>query len=224
MQQKAPTTSPEHSNATRVYLALKEAIVTNRFAPGEGLAEQRLADLYQVSRTPVREAIQRLAKDGLVEMVPRRGAFVARISLEDAVEIFRMREALEGMAARIAAPVMPEGEIDRLRHTLELAAALPNGQRLQAMYEAGGLVHEAVLRASGSQRLRAAVNQLLDQITRLRVLAISAKGRIEQSYEQHLAILAALGERDPDGSEREMRAHLRSTLETITQLIMRGGY
>lgn len=224
MERDVPSMNPERSNATRVYLALKEAIVANRFAPGEALVEQKLADLYQVSRTPVREAIQRLAKDGLVEMVPRRGAVVARISLEDAIEIFRMREALEGMAARLAAPVMPEEEIDRLRRALEVATALPDGQRLQAMYEAGGLIHEAVLRASGSQRLRAAVNQLLDQITRLRVLAISAKGRIELSYEQHLAILAALDKRDPDVSELEMRRHLRSTLDTITQLITRGGH
>ncbi|HEX2986917.1 MAG TPA: GntR family transcriptional regulator, partial [Chloroflexota bacterium] len=64
------------SSRQRAYDAIKEAILSNQFPPGESLAEQMLADLYQVSRTPVREALQRLAKDGLVEMIPRRGAFV----------------------------------------------------------------------------------------------------------------------------------------------------
>ncbi|MGE5618703.1 MAG: GntR family transcriptional regulator [Sphingomonadaceae bacterium] len=214
----------DHSNGTKVYLALKQSIIANQFVPGEALVEQKLADLYQVSRTPVREALQRLAKDGLVEMVPRRGAFVARLSLEDAVEIFRMREALEGMAARLAASAMAESEIDRLERVLREAASSPAPERLRAMYEAGGTLHEAILQASGSPRMRAAVNQLLDQITRLRMVAIRASGRIEESFDQHLGIVEALRRRDPDGCEREMRSHLSSTLGTITRVIMGGGY
>lgn len=211
------------SSRQRAYEAIKEAILSNRFPPGESLAEQMLADLYQVSRTPVREALQRLSKDGLVEMIPRRGAFVARISLEDAVEIFHMREALEGMAARLAAPFMPDSVILQLDSTFEAAAAMDGPTRLQAMSEAGVSLHDAILLASRSERMRQAVTQLLDQITRLRQLAVTAPGRRELSFDQHRRIMDALRAHDPDEAERQMRIHLASTLETITGLIVVGG-
>ncbi len=213
---------PDHSSGTKIYLTLRSAIISNQFSPGESLVEQKLADLYQVSRTPVREALQRLSKDGLVEMIPRRGAFVARFSLEDAVEIFRMREALEGMAARLAATSIPPAEIDRLLQSLTDAASMPESSRLRAMYDAGGPVHDAVLVYSRSPRMQEAVNSLVNQITRLRALAVTAPGRAEQSFQQHLAILAALRSRNQDRSEHTMREHIASTLETITQVIMGG--
>ena len=215
---------PDRSSGTKIYLALRSAIISNQFAPGDSLVEQKLADLYQVSRTPVREALQRLAKDGLVEMIPRRGAFVARFSLEDAVEIFRMREALEGMAARLAATAIPDTEIERLQQSLTDAASMPEGPRLRAMYDAGGPVHDAVLVYSRSPRMQEAVDSLVSQITRLRALAVTAPGRAEQSYHQHLAILAALRSRNQYRSEHTMREHIASTLETITQVIMGGAH
>jgi GntR family transcriptional regulator, rspAB operon transcriptional repressor len=211
------------SSRQRAYEAIKEAILSNQFPQGESLAEQMLADLYQVSRTPVREALQRLAKDGLVEMIPRHGAFVARISLEDAVEIFHMREALEGMAARLAAPFMPDSVILQLDSTFEAAAALDAPDRLQLMSEAGVSLHDAILLAARSDRMRQAVTQLLDQITRLRQLAVTAPGRRELSLDQHRRILDALRVHDPNEAERQMRQHLASTLETITGLIVVGG-
>ena len=213
----------DFSSRQRAYNAIKEAILSNQFPPGESLAEQMLADLYQVSRTPVREALQRLAKDGLVEMIPRCGAFVARISLEDAVEIFHMREALEGMAARLAAPHMPDPVIYQLESAFDAAAALVGSAKQQAMYEAGISLHDAILLAARSERMRQSVTQLLDQIIRLRGLAVMASGRRELSFEQHRIILDGLRRHDPDESERAMRLHLASTLDTITVLIVGGS-
>lgn len=203
----------------RAHLAIKKAIISNQFAPGEFLAAQKLADLYQVSRTPIREALQRLGQEGLVEIVPGRGVFVARISLEDAIEIFNMREALEGMAARCAALRMNTETLDQLERSLDESALLSGKERLLSMYAAGGAIHEAALIASGSRRLRETVIHLNDQITRLRILSTTADSRIEESCKEHYAILAALRKRDPDGSERAMRAHVASTFRTVLEIM-----
>ena len=116
-----------------------------------------------MSKTPVREALQVLAHNGLVEVVPRRGTFVARISLEDAVEVFRMREALEGMAARLAAPHIDDVRLDELEASLKRADSLSPPERADALYRAGGEVHDAILLACGSKRIRDADNAVLHE-------------------------------------------------------------
>ncbi len=199
----------------RVYEAIKEAILSLRIRPGEMLTIGRLATQLRASRTPVRDALLILEREGLVTIVPQKGAYVTMITPQDVHEIFEMRIVLEGYASRVAAASTTWEELDRAEVTLEEAnLAFVQGEKIRAA-DLGRPIHDLVVRKVGNERLVRGLNELETHYTRIRHLAVMIPDRFERSDQQHHAILAALRNGDPDGSEQAMTDHLRSIRDEV---------
>lgn len=200
------------------YEQIKTLLLTNSSLPVL-LSEQGLADQLGFSKTPVREALHRLAQEGLLEMIPRRGYLVPRMTATDMRDIFEAREAIEGMAARLAASRIRPGELAAIRDALATASLAPEDAddpaNLARMEQANAVLHEGVLRAAGNVRLHQTTAPLRSQIQRVQRIAVRAPGRIRCSHFEHLEVLAALDRRDPDAAEAAMRAHIRSTAQDV---------
>jgi DNA-binding GntR family transcriptional regulator len=207
----------------QAYEHISELILEETLAPGDPLVESDLAERLGISRTPVREALHRLEQDGLVEMLPRRGSFVARLSLRDLEELFELREATEGMAARLAALRGDVGELSRLQAEFAEADREPDPERRNARYEEiGEALHDYTLRTSGNRRLQKIADSFRIQIQKERRVAASIPGRKEQSMIEHRDVLAALLRRDPEAAEKLMRKHIVSTHDSVVELFKRS--
>jgi GntR family transcriptional regulator, rspAB operon transcriptional repressor len=202
----------------QVYGVLRQAIVGARLLPGRGLSEKELAEVLGVSRTPVREALSKLADEGLVTILPQSGSYVAPLSYESVVDAQYIRELLEcGLAADLARRI---GADD-----LAALAVLIDGQK-QAV-AAGDLArfhmldeefHRTLARQSGHPSVWTVIDQAKTQIDRIRRLSLPVPGRPEIAIAQHEAILAALGQRDARAAEAAMRSHLREVLNKVDEL------
>ncbi len=179
------------------------------------LVEEKLAKEYQMSRTPIREAIRHLVQDGLVEFFPRRGALVKEITIKDLEEIFTVREALEGISARIAASVITEQKIILLQEALEKAdQELENGDK-EHSFELGNTLHEIVLDVANNNKILTIVSDFKNQIQRFHYFSNHIPGRLELSNKEHWEIFEAIQARDGELAERRMRKHVRGTKESI---------
>lgn len=207
---------------TQIYQLLKRRIVTNDLALGLKLTEQQLAKELGVSRTPIREALNRLIQDGLVTASPGRGAFVATFQPYDIVEFFEVREALEGMAARLAASRITREALTRLRRQLEAGVAHGERDGYTGYLEADRKFHEAVTSASGNRHLCQLMGALRERIQILRHRSVVLPGRARKSFQEHLNIIEALSRHDQAVAEERMRAHIRNVKEDLIATI--NGY
>ena len=193
--------------AAQAYSRIREALLQGAFAPGDPLFENQLTQQLGMSRTPIREALQALAAEGLLETIPARGWFVPRRSVGDLHEMFELREALEGMAARGAALRATEAEILALT---ALCDAYERAMDWQDWAAKGTEFHACIAAAARNVRLSAMLDQLTAQIVLTRRSELRAvQGRGREAAREHRAILAAIAARDPDAAEREARAHVR---------------
>ena len=193
-----------------IYNILKKEIVTLRLFPGEPLPEQNLAQRFKVSRTPVREVLRRLNHEGLVEIVPQKGAFVARIGLSDVREIFQIRQALEGIAAKISASRFTKEELDEFESALDT-------DDLEKAEEVGRKLHQSVLEKAGNRRISNLIDMLGSQIERMYFFAKNLPGREKRSLEEHREILQALRTGDGELAEKATRKHIVSTMRAIIE-------
>lgn len=192
----------------RVASLLREAIVTGTLAPATRLSEPSLARQLRVSRGPIREAIRELAAEGLVRIEPRIGTFVTQMSSREIDEVFAVKGALEGLAARLAA----ESGTEETRRAL-LAPILEQLDTAVAARDAVGYValtrrfHEAILGLAGNSRLAGIYRTLADQVQHLRGRALSVHRRLAQSCRDHHAIAAAIIDGRSAHAERLVRNH-----------------
>jgi len=203
----------------RVLAHLREEILENRLPAGSELQESALAAQLGVSRAPVREAIGRLASEGLVVVRPRRGAVVRELSKDDFLEAYQVREALESMAARLATVRLDGDSLARLTELTSAMEAHAQREEVDAFFEANAAFHAALVDASGNQRLRELYAQLVGQMNRYRRRSLALRGSLHQSVAEHRAILSALAERDPDRAGRLVADHIRvpqQRLEALT--------
>ncbi len=208
---------------TRIYSLLKQRIISNEFSFGYKLTEFQLAEKLGVSRTPIREALNRLVQDGFVKVVPGRGAFVASFSPDDMVELFEVREALEGMAARLAALRMPKESLDRLRTGLENALKTTKRGGYGGYLSADRKFHQALVSASENSHLIRLLEALTDRIQMLRGRSVTVPGRVAKSYEEHVSIIEAVLLRNPDLAEARVREHIRNVKMDLVEVITNGG-
>ena len=196
---------------------LRSEILAGATAPGAHLSVPSIAKRLGVSRTPVREALFRLEQDGLVRSLPHRGVVVLTPDPADLRELFEVREALEGMAARVAATHALPGEITGLRAHLERHAQVVRDGDRDAHVRMDLEFHEQIRAAGRNERLTRSLDQLSDQIA----LAIRANAArpwsVEQALQEHRAIVDALDAGDPDAAEAAARAHIRRVRETMLQ-------
>jgi DNA-binding GntR family transcriptional regulator len=191
-----------------VYKMLRRGITSGALEPGKQLKENELVAGLDVSRTPIREALNQLSKEGLVEIIPRRGAFVRRWTKDEALEILLIREALEGLAGRLAATKMTSEAIDALE---DLMSDYKEG-RLEYV-EADKRFHEGIINACGMDRLRELIGNLYDSLQMRKILGLSFNDeeRIRQSIAEHLRIVSALRTGEEDTVEQAVRDHFRKT-------------
>jgi DNA-binding GntR family transcriptional regulator len=192
-----------------VYKKLRDDIITGGIAPGSTLREEHIAAQLKVSRTPVREALRKLAEEGFLEYQPHKGARLLAPTAEWVREIFQIREALEGIAAREAAVKIRSTRLQSIRAKFEelrprvLAGDIRN---------VGGFVHEEVFAASGNRRLQRLMELYLAQVRWFQSIAAQIPGREERAFWEHEGILSALESGDPGWAENTARAHIRATM------------
>ena len=204
--------------ASRLTDDLTEAIVTGLIPAGQKISEPDLARQYEVSRGPLREAIRRLEGRGLVQHIPHTGARVVTLALEEVVELYLVREALEGMAARLAAENMQEGEIDSVRALLdEHEKAVQRSEGREYFQQEGDLdFHYRILRASNNDKLIALLGGELYHLVRMyRYRSSLTAERPQRALAEHRRILDAITERDGELAELLMRRHLAGARKSI---------
>lgn len=196
------------------------AILDGRISPGESLREERLAAELEVSRTPVREALHKLAEEGFVAYEPHRGARLLHPTPEMAREVFQIREGLEAIAAREAAARLADADLRRLR---ALFKELRPRVRAGDVSDVGDAIHEAMFGACGNPRLVQMMGVLRGQIRWLQNVAVTIPARPPRAFREHARILAALSARDAQAAEDAARVHIRNTLADLLQAFREAG-
>jgi DNA-binding GntR family transcriptional regulator len=208
------------SKKLRVYETLKQRIINHALAPGEPIIEGILSKELKISKTPIREALQQLEKEGFVENIPGRGNFVSRISIQDVRETFEIREILEGGAIKRAALRRDPGKLEAIQKAFESSEQSSQG-RPSRHFRSGDQLHAFIFESIGNQRLMEIYRRLQDHIVRHRIHFFNNfhVGRSQESYKEHLEILDALAAQDPARCEQAIKVHLRNSLEYIKSII-----
>src|SRR5215831_12883059 len=203
--------------------ALREAILDGRFSSGSRLRQVALADELGISRTPIREALGHLQHEGLVELLPRGGVRVVALDLEQAVDLYDVREVLDGLAARLAATRATPAALTALRKCLaQMKRCVDRGDQ-NHWFAPHVAFHEAILRAAANAPLRRQVSLVRLSIQRFHPLLLSTPERLPQAYAEHEEIHEAIVAHDAEGAERLARAHIASAKEIVLKLMTRGG-
>jgi DNA-binding GntR family transcriptional regulator len=215
------------SNSTkdRAFRIIREEILSNRLRPGQSLNERSLSQRLKVSKTPIREAIQLLHKEGLIELIPQKGAFVSQITLNDIREIMQIRQGLEPLAASVAASSHNTEELFVLDNEF---ASFPDGspKDYKTTHEAGRRLHRFIIQSTRNQRLIGLLESLNDQMDRIRSLFYFdlSQDYIDQAFEEHKGIINAVKEGDSVRAEEIMKIHIRNYWERLNELVITRVY
>ncbi|MDA9543943.1 transcriptional regulator [Bradyrhizobium sp. CCBAU 45321] len=201
-----------------VFRSLCEALQAGSYRAGDRLREEEVARRLKVSRTPVREALGRLAARGFVAPAGGRGLIVRNLDISEVLELYAMREIMEGAAARLAAEHASPPEIDALRD-IEQAFVEANDAAEMARLNRG--FHETICRAARNRYLDNASRELQDWIALLGPTTFTVTGRPRTSHGEHQAIIAAIAARDGDKAEQLARAHIREALRCRLKLLQK---
>jgi len=193
----------------RVHEHLREEILSGRLTPGTELQEVALAESLGVSRGPLREAIGRLAAEGLVTVRPRRGAVVRALSKEEFLEAYQVREALEVMAVRLAVPELTRSEVTALERLTDQMAARAEDGDVQGFFRANTAFHQTFFDAAGNGMLAELYRQLRGQIDRHRLRSLELRGNLDRSIAEHKAILRAAKAGDVERAAHLVAEHIR---------------
>jgi len=198
----------------QVYLSIKDGIVNGDFLPGQKLAEAKIADQLQTSRTPVREALRRLEREGLVKFIPSQGAEVTPLSKGTMTSLFECRAALEGLAARKAVTHISKMEISSLEESLLLASHFLEMGELKKVIEKNTFFHDVIIQSSKNPPLQQMMEQIRTQILRYR--RINSRIGFRPYYlVEHKQIYQAIVDSDADKAEELMKKHVLSDLNHL---------
>ena len=199
----------------RVFLALEAEILAGQLKKGETLTEIALSTRHGVSRTPLRGALHRLAEEGLIEIVPNRGAVVIGVGREELIDIYKIRMRLEGLASREATEKISDEDIEKLRESVELAEFYIKRQDAEHLKELDSQFHDIIYKASGNRLLYKTLSELHRNIQFYRQRSITVEGRLEKSISEHREILAAIERRDAVEADRLTSLHIQAALENL---------
>lgn len=198
----------EQRRADSIATALEERIFDGTFANGDRLDEMRLAQTFGVSRTPLREALQRLAQSGLIELIPRRGAFVRQPGPVELLEMFEVMAELEAVCGRLAARRISDAALDSLRAANVKCRDAVNRQDYDEYYAENETFHTTIYRQSGNAFLASEAGNLHRRLKPFRRQQLRLRGRMAQSMAEHQAIVQALESGDADGAATALRNHV----------------
>ena len=199
----------------QVTATLESEILTGKLAAGTALTEQSLSVRLGVSRTPIRAALHTLAEEGLINLVPNRGAVVVGVTREDLIDIYKIRMRLEGLASALAAERISKEDLATLRESVELAEFYINRNDTEHLKELDTQFHAIIYRASGNRMLNKTLSELHRNIISYRKMSLSVPGRLERSVGEHREILKAIEAKDAERADSLTCAHVAAALENM---------
>ncbi len=204
-----------------VFKTLRQSILTGELKPGERLMEIHLAEKLGVSRTPIREAIRQLELEGLVVMLPRRGAQVAHITEKSMSDVLEVRLALDELAVKLACERITDEEIERLREACLKFEEAVDSADIRNITSADVAFHDIIFIASRNNRLMQMMNNLAEQMYRYRFEYIKDDSGWQSLITEHRMITDAIAMRDPELSARAIHVHIKNQENSIIRTIRR---
>ena len=201
----------------RVFHRIREDILSGKYNENEDLKEATIGAEFGVSRTPVREALRQLELEGLVKIIPNKGAYVTGISDKDTRDIYIIRSYLEGLAARWACERISEEEIESLEEIVYLSEFHAKKKHYEQLVELDTKFHESIYRACGSKILEHELTTFHHYLERIRKESLKREERALKSNEEHMAILEAIRKRDGDLAEKLAHEHIIQTIENMNK-------
>ncbi len=207
----------------RVYQSLREDILSNRLPPDTPLQEATIASALEVSRGPVREAFRRLEAEGLISLIPRRGAVVRSLSQEEFLDAYRVREALEVLAIRLATTRLENDHLERLEHLHQQMLQHAAREDVDTFFDANADFHALFVEQAGNLKLEEVYFPLVNQMRRYRMRSLSLRGGMQRSCAEHQAILDAVRAKDAERAAHLLSEHIRVpllVLESDSELVL----
>ena len=202
----------------RAYERIRHDIISCAIAPGSEISEAQLASQYKLGKAGVRVALTRLAHEGLVRAIPRRGYMVAPVTLQDIQDVFELRLLLEPAAARMAAGKVNTQQLKTFDEVCRAGYERGDGKSTERFLEANKAFHVGIARATGNARLAAAIEDLFDQMTRLLHLGLgSRRGPFES---EHKALVKALARGDGESAERICREQIEASRQMVLSAVL----
>ena len=203
---------------SQTYKIVKNMILRREIGPGEKIVEAELAQKIGISRTPLREALCQLEQEGIVTILPRRGAFVRKQQKSKALEILEIRETLEGLVVRLATRHIQADAIEKIKKVLDRIDQLPDDDRfLHEYHESEIEFHAMLLAASRSKILEMIMGTVLTHLQLIRVNTVSVPGRARKSVREHYQILEEIAAGHEGRAEDLMRQHIASVRTSISE-------
>ncbi len=207
-----------------IFNSLREAIIIGELRPGERLMEVQLAEKMGVSRTPVREAIRKLELEGLVDMIPRKGAHVAELSIKDIMDVLEVRASLDGLATSLAAERITDDELKELKHINGQFASYIEKENLNGSIKKDVEFHDIIYRASRNDKLISIINNLREQVQRFRVIYLKEYNNSKNLIKEHNDIFEAVSSRSMENARNIAKTHIINQESTIlSSLKMQKG-
>lgn len=213
--------SSKGSLSDQAYHFIKQEISNGNFKPGDELTEGRLASLLGISRTPLREAFNRLQAENLLDVIPNKGCIVKKLEIRDVLEIMQVRGALEGMAARIACQKIRPEEVDMLISWFpEIRNGVLEEDQYEMAFNAGNQLHAFLIEKCGNQLLKKQLSFINIQVEKLVRMITGLPERHTNAYFEHMAIIEGLRQADCDLAECNMRIHIRKIRDSVIRMQM----
>lgn len=198
-----------------VYESLRKTIISGVIPVGERIVEKEYAERLNISRTPVREALRRLELEELVEYLPRTGVVVKRISIEDVIEIYKIRHNLEVLATTSAMENITEQEIREIEELLDLTERKNKEGNVEEVVKLFGVFNSKIYEASRMKRLASMISRLNEYLQRFRNISIAENERREKALREHREILKAIKEKNKEDIDDIIKKHLDYSLEIV---------
>lgn len=202
-----------------VFNTLRQAILRGELKPGERLMEIQLANKLGVSRTPIREALRKLELEGLVNMVPRKGAEVADITEKSLRDVLEVRKALEELSVQLACEKITEEEIEKLKRVAERFKDTLDDQDVTKIAEADVAFHDVIYTATDNQKLILLLNNLREQMYRYRVEYLKKEEAYPQLIAEHEELIDNISKRNKEEATRIMCEHIDNQVATVINVI-----
>jgi len=199
----------------KVYEIIKKNIIGLSLPPNSQLVEKRLAEEMGVSKSPIREALLRLEREGLVYTIPFKGCFVAKITPQDLQETFQLREALETYCVQQGCEAFSGKEINRLKEILVEGDEALQANDVNRCYSVNTLFHDTLVSNTKNSKIQRTYANLRDHLDRYRNIASRILGRVAKSHQEHVLIIQAMEVRDDAQARKQIVDHVRSVLIDI---------
>ncbi|MGI6586306.1 MAG: GntR family transcriptional regulator [Gracilibacteraceae bacterium] len=202
-----------------VFDLIRGAIISGMLKPGERLMEVQLAEKMGVSRTPIREAIRKLELEGLVIMIPRKGAYVADLSIKNITDVLEVRAALEGLASGLAAIRMTEEEIKELELVARHFEQAMNSNDVEGIIQTDIEFHEKIFKSTRNEKLQQLANSLMEQVQRFRIMYVNKSAKSVNLIKEHYKIVEAISKRNRAVAENIAKIHIQNAEKDMMRML-----